>query len=99
MKTHITQPLVLGLVASASLLLPELAFAQALGGGPGIGTANTIVNWISAILAILSIAAISFVGVKWWRGQWDFNHAAAVATGVAIVGLAPALVTFFRSGS
>lgn len=99
MKASISRSVVLGLAASASLLVVELALAQALGGGPGVGTANTIVQWISAILAILSIAAISFVGVRWWRGQWDFGHAAAVATGVAIVGLAPALVTFFRSGS
>lgn len=92
------------LLAFVLIFLPEMAFAQATGGGGG-GLLNTGTNILDALVdtltngwvRLIGIIAVIGVGIAWQSGRLSMGRALSVAGGLVLMFGAAAIVDSFAA--
>jgi len=94
MKTRIITSMA---VATAMILLPEIAYAQDL--TPVNNFAQTIRDFMTGPFArIAGAIAIAFIGYRWFSGRMELGKALTIAGGIVLVLGAVSIVEFVDTG-
>ena len=76
--------------------LPDLALAQAVGGGPFSTGASNFQSNLLTILAPIAVVGVMVIGVAAWFNRVSWGWAAAAAGGLVLVFGAPQIVAWIR---
>jgi len=84
------------LLAAAGMLVPALALAQAVGGGPFATGAASFQTNLLTILSPIAVIAVMVLGVAAWFNKVSWWWCAAAAMGLILVFGAPQIVAWVR---
>lgn len=89
----------IGLAATAALVVPAPALAQDMGGNIGAFIQNIIDLLNSNVIRGLAIIAIIITGIVWMFGHIDLRRAGTVVVAIIVIFSAGAIVDIITGGA
>ncbi len=72
-----------------------MASPDAMAQSPGVSQLNTIISWVTALMAGIGTLALIFAGIGFFSGRFQWQWLCAIGVGLLIAAIAAQIVSLF----